>query len=105
MRGGTQVKGLSIAAGERSIGDRLHQRLDEAVLTLLCRVGIFVNGDDLLSGQASQMKVDLALVQLTDGHQTLAGEGSPEHRRLLSEPARGGGEGIQTSRDQRLQRL
>ena len=67
MLGGGEVAGAALLPRERLVGDVPDQVLEEAVLAVLGRTGVGLQGEHLLADERSEQRVELVLGARTRG--------------------------------------
>ena len=103
--GRCKVEGLPLLAGERVVGDLSDEILEEGVLAALRRHGVGAQGEDVLSDQRREQRLELGVPLPGHGCQPAHGECPAEDGCVLDEAALIRGEAVEPGRDQRLERL
>jgi hypothetical protein len=105
LRCGGEMAGLALALRERLVGDTTHEVLEEAVLPVLGRAWIGLDREHLLAHQAGEQHSELVVREAGQASDRLLRERLPEHGGVLEQAPLIGGEPVEASRDQGLQRL
>ena len=100
-----EVAVATVALGQSRVGDLADERLDEAVLASFGRPRIDLLDEDLAPDETAQPRLEIGRIGRGDGSQTGRREALAEHRGVLQEGPIGRVEGIETRRDERVERL
>ena len=105
MLGGCEVARFALPLGQRLVRDVADEVLQKAVLTALRRTRVRLDAQNLLSHEACQQRLDLAIGARRQRRKCRVREGLAEHRAVLQQSPLLGGETVEPRRDQRVQRL